>query len=576
MASGDNFDDLEDELLALAGDGDSVPATPEGEAQSKSHQTPPTAGPTSTQTNSTPQKGVARKMNKRNAASRTQLTLESEEEDAPSSPNSLGSGAMDESDDEDQQPAKTSTKTAAVDVQMSDGEDVVDDGPRYPIEGKFKSQKDREYVLSLPEATREQLLSERVEEMERDNFARQLRQRQAERGSQKTDRKKRSAGDADLDDDSESPRKSTKKSAAAERLQAYKNQRAAKQENRGRVPDKHSRGAYSPEESEDYRPRSASSSASRDKADQVDPTTKLPMDLHHAHQITLPRLSVPQICYNPGFEDVAKGCFLRVAAGGDKHKATQYIAAVVAEVRSAKPYVITTANDNILTADQQFFVRAGKYEKMVPYTQISQSPITASEWETYCETMRREGGKLATRGAVTNKIAALKQLRNYVFTPEELSAKLKRSGARRARDNELEREDAIMRRDQAAAAGDEAALKEAEAEIRQHHANPAFWGARKYAPKNTAEVERMNKLNAEIRKSNSVGQRLPQARQRKPERKTQPPALAATTTNGSEAAASQGSDDAATKPKPGGPVRRKKLQEDDIIAGYDLSVVVDI
>src|SRR5271168_4350733 len=98
-----------------------------------------------------------------------------------SSPNSLKSAPMDESDSDS-------------DVGQAN---VYEEGDRFPLEGKFMNASDKAEIMAMPEIKREELLAERAQQVERDRQNRALRQllNAREAGNKKQD-KKRKAGTA--------------------------------------------------------------------------------------------------------------------------------------------------------------------------------------------------------------------------------------------------------------------------------------------------------------------------------------------------------------------------------------------
>ena len=72
----------------------------------------------------------------------------------PGTPNSLGSAQMDESDSDDEAPP---SKSRAAD----------DDENKYPVEGLFRSEKEKIEIMSMREVEREQIIAERAQEQDR-------------------------------------------------------------------------------------------------------------------------------------------------------------------------------------------------------------------------------------------------------------------------------------------------------------------------------------------------------------------------------------------------------------------------
>ena len=66
-----------------------------------------------------------------------------------------------------------------------------DDGPLFPIDGKFKSEQERARVMALPEVERESFLADRSEEIQEAAQSAQLRQLMASRAKQDSQKKRK-------------------------------------------------------------------------------------------------------------------------------------------------------------------------------------------------------------------------------------------------------------------------------------------------------------------------------------------------------------------------------------------------
>jgi hypothetical protein len=219
---------------------------------------------------------------------------------AASSPRSLGSAAMDESDSED-------------------GTDFDHEAPLYPIEGKFRSEADRAEVMAMTEIRREEILAERAAEVERRVQDLQLKKilQQRKREQAGADKRKRKAAAADLDDDDQ--RKSSRpKVKASGPLEAYKREREMKgqQRNRGderrrdRSPSRDDRDSDRDADGDsevewDEKPRAAAAAA-RDEA---------PATLRDFERARIGRTNFARVCFYPTFETSIRNCYARVSIG---------------------------------------------------------------------------------------------------------------------------------------------------------------------------------------------------------------------------------------------------------------------
>lgn len=223
---------------------------------------------------------------------------------AASSPNSLGSDAMDESDsDRDDDPP------AARDS------DVL-----YPLEGKYRDSKDKAYIQGLSQLEREEILGMRAEEMSKAQFYAQVGQRAAQQN-----RKRK----ADSDEPEDSSLRRAVKPRVNEKLEAYKQAREQRGQQRERQNDRRdnrrrsssaSRHGDSDVDAEgesevEYDDRNRSKPAAREE---------LPANLTHFDAVRVGRGFFSVVCFYPGFEDALTGAFGRIGVGQDSQRRTLY------------------------------------------------------------------------------------------------------------------------------------------------------------------------------------------------------------------------------------------------------------
>lgn len=198
------------------------------------------------------------------------------------------------------------------------GLDVANEGPLYPLEGKFLSSEDRRRILALPEIERESILAGRAqEEIERRQDI-ELKKAFAVSEAAASKQQKRKAAAADLDDAStrKSSRAKTEKSGRSA-LDDYKKAREAKGAERTSRFDVGGRSGR--------RSRSATSASDRDadgesEVEWAEPASKTrrdepPADLKDFDRCRIGRTAFAKICFYPNFEETMKGCFARVSIG---------------------------------------------------------------------------------------------------------------------------------------------------------------------------------------------------------------------------------------------------------------------
>ena len=111
-----------------------------------------------------------------------------------------------------------------------------EDAPLYSLEGKYHDAEDRENILRMPEIEREAILADRAQEVLKRQQDQQLKKALAAARSSAASKNKRSAKDADLDDDSGRRATRPKAEKARNALDDYKRAREMKGD-RGRGMD---------------------------------------------------------------------------------------------------------------------------------------------------------------------------------------------------------------------------------------------------------------------------------------------------------------------------------------------------
>ncbi|KAI4720407.1 hypothetical protein E4T48_03354 [Aureobasidium sp. EXF-10727] len=488
--------ELDAELLALAGDDSS------DDERTDNRQPQPSspfehAALSSENDRSPPRRANATKSKSRSAAApRRRRKDDSEEEgeaSAASSPRSLGSAAMDESDSED-------------------GLDFDQDAPLYPIEGKFRSEADRAEVMAMTEIRREEILAERAAEVERRVQDLQLKKilQQRKREQAGADKRKRKAAAADLDDDDQ--RKSSRpKVKASGPLEAYKREREMKgqQRNRGderrrdRSPSRDDadsdRDAEGDSEVEwDDKPRAAA--AARDDA---------PAALRDFERARIGRTNFARVCFYPTFESSIRNCYARVSIGVNRDTgAPQYRMAQIKSFASGKPYQMEGVNGKPFVTDQYAVVAHGKAEKEWPFIACSDSSFTEAEFERFKAAQSADSLRLPSKKALVSKLDDIHSLLEYQWTDEDIQRKINRTNALQAKFANYGREKIEKRREEAASRGDDTTVAKCDAELAalgsgSGAAKAAQAAATAKQNGKLAQQERLAALNRANRKANS-------------------------------------------------------------------------
>ena len=274
---------------------------------------------------------------------------------------------MDESDSDAEPPRS----------RDADGDD------KYPVEGMYISHAEKAEIMALPELEREQIIADRMTEIDHQRQNRLLRQL-VKNEERKEVKKKRSAGTADLEDDSrKTTRQRTGKGETA--MDSLRRARAEKQKRREDAERR--RDAYSPRR--ELSPGRDESDDDFGRAGTRTPEPEVerdlpPAELRDYERVRLGRNEFAQVCFTPGFESAITGCFIRIALG--PHPETgieQYRMALIKGFTTGRPYAVTGPNGSFVT-DQYVRGAHGKAVKEFPFIAASSGRFTdVSEYLNY-------------------------------------------------------------------------------------------------------------------------------------------------------------------------------------------------
>ena len=207
------------------------------------------------------------------------------------------------------------------------------DGPIFPYEKTFYSAKDKEEIMAMPEIQREELLTERAQQVDRHNQDIALRRLLASREreeSRSLEKKKRKAGDADME---ENQRKSSRQKTtlggrkvgeASDAIEAYKRQREQKGKRdevrrRDAAPKKRDRRSSSRDgASEDDRGSEVEWDDGKRRASPMKPRDDPPADLRDIQRVRIGRSNFAQVCFYPGFDAAITNCYTRLSLGPNR------------------------------------------------------------------------------------------------------------------------------------------------------------------------------------------------------------------------------------------------------------------
>ncbi|KAK5709276.1 RNA polymerase-associated protein rtf1 [Elasticomyces elasticus] len=406
--------ELDAELLGMVGgesddDGDDVEQTQAFDDRSASEEAKESVEKVDEAPRRT--KGVAQKVKGRRKKARKQ---ESEDDDdlgggSPSEAESLGAGGMEEDADMD-----------------APGSPEIDDGPLYPLEGKYHDAIDRENLLSKSEIEREAVLAERAEETLKRQQNLSLKKQLASIKSKRENITKRKAAEADLEDGGRRtrPKAEPKKTA----LDDYKRARELKGTEKGRQEANKSR-------KDDRSASPAGSDRDADGESEVEWAAEPASDTRHRDEpqaemrdyerCRIGRTAFAKVCFYPGFEDAVMGCFTRVSIGLNRETGqNQYRMAQIKGLKEGRPYEMEASNGKKFTTDLYALVAHGAAERPWPFSACSDSKITDQEYDRYIATLKKENIRLPTRKYLLARMDALRGLHDTEWTDEKISKKL--------------------------------------------------------------------------------------------------------------------------------------------------------
>lgn len=206
--------------------------------------------------------------------------------------------------------------------------DVESDAPLYPYDNLYYSAEDKERIMNLPEIEREEILTERNQEVDRHRQNRALRQLLAERHREATraEKAKRKASSAGLED---GQRKSSRQKMTlggrrvgetSGAMAAYKRQR----EQKGRRDEQRRREPVPKEQKARARAAGLSDDSAESESDlaSIDrerspsaPKDDPPAELRDIQRARVGRSNFAQVCFYPGFDEAISGCYARVNVG---------------------------------------------------------------------------------------------------------------------------------------------------------------------------------------------------------------------------------------------------------------------
>ncbi|KAI1303244.1 hypothetical protein F5Y03DRAFT_187817 [Xylaria venustula] len=543
------------------------------------------------------------------------------------SPASDASAPMDESDSEsDSFPA-----SHAANSKMEDEGEL-----KYPVEGIYASETEKEEILAMPELEREQLIAKRQEEIDRERqntLLRRLLQVNKQENSQSA--RKRKAGTAELEDGQrKTSRQRTKIGgskvgetsagiASLRRARAEKSDRQRRrEEDRERNKGKPSMRDSTQDDDDAHSDVEWASNYGRKLSKSATPENRdAPLaDLRDFERVRLSRSRFAEVCFYPGFDDAITGCYCRVAVGPNRDTGeTEYQMGVIKGFTQGRPYAMQRMNQQSFVTDQYARIAFGKTVREYPFISCSDSPFHESEYQRLQRACQDDGVPFPRRAQVDAKIDDINALRNRTWTEKEVSDRLVRVQNLKKKYDSSERNRLLNKLDQAREQGDETRITELQNQLDKLEVPKLAFktslapNKKSVAPSTPSQQDRLAQLNMQRRRDNAEAVRRAQIMERAKVRKSEPRVVggegidddvsrllkpSATPANNSETS-NPGDETSKTistgkapllphlqklqlrhreadKDKKGIPQIHRPLVDDDIIASLDLDIDVDI
>lgn len=304
-------------------------------------------------------------------------------------------------------------------AQVTDSdEDMTDDeipNP-YPLEGKYKNEKDRTYLEGLAEIERESILFDRSQEMQKFNERKYLARRARQQNKEKTSLSSRKSARATAT--SARSEKRAKLAQLKQRRDKLAKRAAAREA--GGLSDEESEAAFTDEEDvdEEY----GLGHGSEEDEDQVkwaasEPKAPKELNVELINRVKVGRAFLAHFCHYPQFAEVIEGCFVRVNIGFNREKQVNiYRLCEVQRVQKSKLYSFMGR-----AVDECLVVSHGQSERVFEMGFCSDSPVTSDEFDFWKSTLEKADLSLPSVRRLEHKAEELRSLKKHQLTPAEVN-----------------------------------------------------------------------------------------------------------------------------------------------------------
>ena len=154
-----------------------------------------------------------------------------------------------------------------------------------------------------------------------------------------------------------------------------------------------------------------------------------PAELSDMQRVRIGRENFAQVAYTPGFEAALTDCYARVCLGPGRNGGNEYRICSIKGFQEGRPYAIEGPNRKQMLINKYILAAHGKATKQWSFLECSNSKFTEEEWRRYRATIANDDGRMPTRGQIAKKLEDINKLINHRFTDLEISQKLKAQNA---------------------------------------------------------------------------------------------------------------------------------------------------
>ncbi|KAH9955438.1 hypothetical protein BC827DRAFT_1141450 [Russula dissimulans] len=312
--------------------------------------------------------------------------------------------------------AKRRKKADTSDADGPESEDDVEENP-YPLDGKYIDEYDRQRLLEMPEIEREEVIAQRLEELQRITDKRNLDQMLK----------------AQKDGDGDSVAKAAKRQHTVRGATKEKSRKLDELKAKRKAKDERKRSRGSPKRDRSSSPMEMETADEEEdgqitKVEQEEEKERKllgmalpndgPMTMEDLNKVRLTRDALAKHFLAPWFEDYVKGAYVRYLVGVDKYRIYE-----ITQVQThSKNYKI---NDKV-TCNLVLELKYGTSVEVVPMDRVSNVDFNEGEFGRFKITWEAARIKLPTKRELEKKAAQITKLVNQPRTESDIAAMLRR------------------------------------------------------------------------------------------------------------------------------------------------------